>query len=331
MSAIRRVSFEAPVRSLHWSGDSLVDFVGGGQVLHADGSYEHERVFWAFGFDRVVVSPGGRAQILVAELGTKAIVTQKFKVMRELNRSFYCANRYEYPLVVFALPDGREVIAHCPDAYNVLEFEDLDSGERLTARESEAPDVFHSRLSASPDGRHLLSAGWVWHPWGVVELFDVEAALARPESLDGRRPWGSLPVNAEVEAACWLDNDRVAVSATSEEPLGEDEGDELQPGELGVWSISERRWISRCSPAGRVGTMHEVDGRVLALYGHAKLLDPGTGELVIEWPELATGTQDSSIRPPKAEPLPPVVVDSDGKRFAVGHGNDVTIVDLSGI
>lgn len=77
--------------------------------------------------------------------------------------------------------------------------------------------------------------------------------------------------------------------------------------------------------------MLELDGRVLALYGHAKLLDPGTGDLVSEWPELITGTQDSSIRPPGAAPVPAVSADSPGKRFAVAHGNDVTIVDVSRI
>jgi Fe-S oxidoreductase len=30
------------------------------------------------------------------------------------------------------LPDGPEILVHCPDRYNVLEIEDLESGQRLT-------------------------------------------------------------------------------------------------------------------------------------------------------------------------------------------------------
>jgi hypothetical protein len=228
------------VKSLSWSGDSLIDVVGGGQAVHADGAQVDRRVNWAFGFDRAVVSPSGHAQILYVALGTKAAVTTGFQVVRELNRSFYCSESYEYPISVFALPDGREVIAHCPDEYNRLELEELGSGRRLTTRSSKSPDVFHSRLRPSPDGRHLLVAGWVWHPYGVVQLFDLEEAVARPESLDEHAPLADFPIDAEVEAACWLDNDRVVVATTTSEPLGSANTDELGPNEIGVWSLAEQ-------------------------------------------------------------------------------------------
>jgi hypothetical protein len=327
----RRVNFKAEVKSLHWADNSLIDYVGGGQVARPDGTHVARRLNWAFGFDRVAVSPSGRVQILYAELGTKAIVTSGFKVIRELNRSFYCSDSYEYPICVFALPDGREAIGHCPDEYNRVELEDLDTGMRLTARETKAPDVFHSRLRPSPDGRHIVAAGWVWHPYGVAQLFDVEAALIRPESLDEHGPLTDFPLNGEVEAVCWLDDDTIAISTTPEEALGKSDSDELQPSQLGVWSISEQRWLSRCTPRERVGTMHELNGKVLSLFGHPKLIDLVSGQIVSEWPEIDTGRQDSSIRPHDGARLPAVAIDSPGRRFAVAEGKDAVIVDATGL
>jgi hypothetical protein len=74
--------------------------------------------------------------------------------------------------------------------------------------------------------------------------------------------------------------------------------------------------------------MHELGGKVLALFGHPTLLDPFSGDVVREWPGIDTGTQDSRIRPHDGSRVPPVAVDSHGRRFAVASGSDVVIVDI---
>lgn len=102
--------------------------------------------------------------------------------------------------------------------------------------------MLHSRLAVSPDGRSLLSAGWLWHPVGTVEVYDLVAALDHPTVLDQH---GALweQVDAEVEAACWLDSDRLLVSGhPDEEPFDGDDAGLLAPGELGVWSLTRRVW-----------------------------------------------------------------------------------------
>ncbi len=72
------------------------------------------------------------------------------------------------------------------NAYNRLEIEDARTGEPLTAGpEREPDDFFHSRLAVSPSGRYLLSAGWVWHPWGCLVVFDLRQALADPRAPKG--------------------------------------------------------------------------------------------------------------------------------------------------
>lgn len=119
---------------------------------------------------------------------------------------------------------------HCPDAYNVLEIEELATGRRLTTGTRRPVDVFHFRLAVSPNGRHLLSAGWLWHPVGTVEVYDLVAALHDPTVLDQRSAlWRQ--VDASVEAACWLDPDRLlVVGHPDEEPFDGDDASLLAPG-----------------------------------------------------------------------------------------------------
>lgn len=87
-------------------------------------------------------------------------------------------------MAVSRLADGRAVIAHCPDEYCKIEPEEVETGRRLTEREGEPADFFHSRLQFSPGERYLLSVGWVWHPFDMVAVYAVGRALAEPASLD---------------------------------------------------------------------------------------------------------------------------------------------------
>lgn len=331
LTPLRRLSFgPGCVQSLRWDGATLIDDVSGGRTLDLDGVVTDRKVNWAFSFDRAVASPSGRFVALYQELGTKAIVTRERRVVRELDRSFYCADVYEYPICLFALRDGREVVAHCPNDYNRLEIDDLETGERLTVRDShDAADVFHSRLRSAPDGRHLLSAGWVWHPYGVLDSFDVEEAIANPASLDEHRPFTHDAINAEVESACWLNDDLIAIATSAEEPLDEDSPHEIGPDELGVWSISESQWRCRSKqPSPRLGSMVAFHDRILGLFEHPKLIDPFTGELLAEWPEIASGRQEGSIVR-HLDPRPPAFAgDQLHNRFAVADHEDVIVVDL---
>ncbi len=323
---IRSFPVSRPVRSLVWEGDDLVDIAAGWRRWRADGSEEHGRVNYAFPFDRALVSPSGRFQVLYAERGTKGLVLDRGKILREIDRSFYCANAYDYPAALGRLPDGREILVHCPDAYNVLEIEELETGRRLTTGERRAVDVFHSRLAVSPNGRYLLSAGWLWHPVGTVDVYDLVAALDDdPTVLDQH---GALwkQIDAGVEAACWLDSDRLLVSGRpDEEPFDGDDDSLLAPAELGVWSLTRQAWTQRRHIDFRVGTLLGCQGRALGMYGHPKLIDPATATVLVQWPELATGSKDASY---SLQPAPIVAMHPDGTRAAVATTDAIAVIDL---
>lgn len=332
---VERVAFAAAeVKSLAWVGDELVDAAGGWRRFLPDGTVTDPRVFYAFVFDRAVGAPTGTYAVLYTALGTKGLVLKNGELVREINRSYYCADSYEYPIALGRLGDGRDVIAHCPEAYNRIEIEELESGRRLTERDSESADFFHSRLQISPDGRYLLSAGWVWHPWSSVMIFDLEEAIREPRSLDGRGLIEGYEIaNAEVEAAVFLDSDTILVTTSfDDEVLDQEEADatSLNPREAGVWSLRDSAWVTKTGLAEQTGTVMSLGGPFLGFYEHPRLFDPDDGSVVLRWEDLFSGRQTSSIILGEAkQALPPLALDPFRHRFAVAGHDTVTVVQLA--
>ncbi|MBO0838159.1 MAG: hypothetical protein J2P28_21950 [Actinobacteria bacterium] len=316
------------VRSLIWARDRLLDPVGGEASVGLDGSVTPGSVNWTYEFDQALASDDGETTVLYTALGTKGLVVRGRREVREINRSYYHASVYEYPITVGRLHDGTDVLIHCPDGYNRLAIETLADGKRLASATDQAADLFHSRLRLSPDGRRLLTAGWFWHPYGVVAIYDLMHAREDPTALDHGDTSHEPAVHAEVESACWLTSDQVVLSTSpEEEPLRDSDSTALGPGELGVWSISQRQWIARSTSGGHTGTLHAIGRHVLALYEHPRLLDPVTGAVIDAWPGLATGTQTSSILVDDGL-APAVAVDAANGRFAVASNNVVTVIQL---
>jgi hypothetical protein len=314
--------------SLFWDGGDLVDVVGGWRRWDADGAETSGPVSWGYPFDQALVSPSGRFHVIYAERGTKAAVLAEGRIVREVNRSFAHSTDYDYPVALGRLPDEREILVHCPDHYNVLEIDDLESGLRLTAGERRPQDVFHSRLAVSPDGRHLLMAGWLWHPYGVGWVFDLQAALADPSALDGDGIVSLYEaVDAEVAAACWLDEDRVVMAASAEEPLDGESSGALSPGQLGVWSISAGAWQHRANVADPIGTMIARGNQILALHGHPRLIDPLTGAVLDEWPDVTVSAKNESYGVTHL-PTPVAALHPDQHCLAIAQPDHIAVIHL---
>ena len=326
---VRLLRSTTQAQSLAWDGDDLVDAVNGGRRWGADEVERPSAIVHGFPFDRSVTSPSGRYTVVYAERGTEALLLDGHRIVRELNRSDYQADAFDYPVALGALRDGREVLVHCPEHYNVLEIEDARSGERLTRGERHPEDVFHSRLAVSPGGTHLLSAGWVWHPFGIAEVFDLDIALTDSASLDRR---GVLPmaaaVDAEVASACWLDDDRLVV-ATGEEAADDEGSPALGPQRLGVWSLSEGRWLHRSRVAFALGTLIARGDTVVSLYGHPRLIEVATGEVVAEWPAVEVPRRDGSYGVTHV-PTPVAALHPDGTRLAVAQPEGIALITLPG-
>jgi hypothetical protein len=347
VALFRQDSFAATgIRSLCWCGDEVVDWVAGGRAFAPDGTERRASVGYAYRFDAATASRDGRFAVIYERLGTKGLLLKDGKILREIDRSFYHAAAYEYPVALFNEPGGRLLLAHCPASYCRIELEEAETGQPLTASAKRKPaDFFHSRLAASPHGQRLLSAGWVWQPWGIVASFDVARALADPHHLDSRgdrvSPYSGNVCLAEEVSACWLDDDCIVVGASAEPEDPEDvreAGDEarLLPRGLAVYDLTSRRCLRAFQLAEQPGTILPIGQRhVLSLYRHPKLIDLSTAEVLHAWTELPSGAQSSSIMSglkDDAKP-PPMAFDPVSSRFAIADHNRITVIafDLSAL
>jgi hypothetical protein len=315
-------------KSLVWDDGCLVDWVAGGTRFHLDGRVEDPGVRYAYCFDAAAATSTGNFSAVYTKLGTKGLILERGTVLREINRSYYQANLYEYPIALFSLPDGREVIAHCPDEYNQIEIDLLRTGERLTQSNTRKPkDVFHSRLNASADGKHLVSAGWSWHPVDVVEVFDVLKALAEPSHLDGRGVLESIWTECGISAA-FFGNGHVAVGY---EPVTHDDVSNQAPcatPQMQMYDLSSPGAPRACSLDASAGAMMAIDDQYfLSLQVFPKLVDLRAGRVVEAWPHLACGTNTSSIRTSEV-PSPAYAFENSGLRCAIASDSAIHVLEF---
>ena len=327
---IHRIEIPYPVRSLAWAGDTLVDWVGGGAVVHLNGTVQHSSVAYSYRFDAAVASPCGDFAVIYEKLGTVGLVLSKGDVLRQINRSFYHADNYQFPIAVFRSRLGRVLMAHCPDAYNRIEIDDVETGERLTASERREPrDFFHSQLRVSADGRWLLSAGWIWHPWSTVAVFDIDAVLKDPVELD--RQLEIPPRETELLTADFMLDNRVVAASSDETML--DEGEAVPEGTIGVNSLAVFRpgsneLLSHAPIKEPAGTLMAVDDQtVVGFYGHPKLFSLETGEVIKRWRDIDSGHQLCSILSRGAS-MPPIACDTANRRFAVAEEGKISVVNI---
>lgn len=322
-------------RSLLWFDDELIDWVSGGRRITANKRVTQPLYNYAYRFDSAIVSVSKEYVALYERLGTKGLLLRSDgHVVREIDRSYYHASAYEYPIAFLTLPDGRPGLVHCPQSYARLEIEVVESGMRLTQRETVSPDFFHSRLAVSADNQYLLDAGWIWHPFDMIQVYELSRVFAEPASLDGNESSFSSVVRTGVgiNNVAFLTRECI-VFTTDDVYYAPDDVEEyeralLEPGVLAVYDLRERHHRSSVpleEPAGMLMPLGE--DFVIGFYEHPKLIEVATGKVVMRWPEIESGIQNSSIIG-RNTTLPPIALDPQHQRFAVASSEAITVIEL---
>lgn len=314
------------VRSLSWQGDDLIDWVGGGTRFSSNGSITAANVNFAGDFDAAVATNAGDIVVIYKRLGTKAIVLENGQVVREINRSYYHADVYEYPVCLWERKEKPTMIIHCPDDYNQLEIEDAVSGQRFSHSDRRTPpDFFHSRLSTNPSGTYLISAGWVWHPMDVANIYGLPSSSG---TCDLDSPFATIDTANEVSTCAWINDDLVlAANAESDEI---EEGEPFTSGSLGAWSVQSKQCSRLSLPKTTVGLLMPLgEDYVISFYEHPKLIRISDGVVIKEWMHIDSGKQTSSIIH-HIDSLPPIAIDSKGMRFAVACKGYIYVVSFEG-
>jgi len=327
MRAVRRTAFAIQgLRSIGWAGDDLIDWIGGRRI-RPDGSVVAFGVGSGYRFDGSVSL--AEVGVVFETMGTKGRLMRSngriaqpnfvpigFDELREIDRSYYQANVYDYPVSLLTLPDGRDAIVHCPRRYDTLEIELLD-GTPLTSRSAKAEDIFHTRLAASPDGRWLLDVGWVWHPLTIVAVYDVVRALREPEHLSSTGIALDLgdAFDGEVGAATFS-GDRLVVCG----------GDDRQV--LSIVDLPSGQNLVTLPLSERLGTrlMAWDSDHVVALDDQPKLVALADGRIVHRWEEVGPASRPCPSVSSESPKPPYAAVDSRRHRFALADADHVVVI-----
>jgi hypothetical protein len=336
MNLLRTTFPVSGLRSLAWDGDALVDWLAGGRYS-LDGAYESLNVGSSYRFDAAVGL--GSWSVSFEAAGTKGRLLKdngqrqsgnfhplSVDIVREINRSYYHADNYLYPVTLFQLPAGQTALAHCPRGFNILDIEDLD-GNCLTPRPIDgAADIFHSRLEASLDGRWLLSNGWVWHPLKIASVYDVARALAEPAYLSTSGEPLDLDygddLDWEVYGATFA-GDRIVCALTNED---------RKRSRLAIYDLTAQRREALIELTEIAGTrlMALDDDHIMLFDGHPRLVRLSTGAIVERWDDLDGG---GGVHQPSGafeSPQPPwLATDARHSRFALGWPDRIVVISLS--
>lgn len=320
-----RLDYENQIKSLVWRGDDLVDLVSGGILIDtSQGRLTGPSVTFGYKFDSAVLSNDGKYAVLYERFGTKAVVLEGMRHVRELNRSYYHADVYEYPFCFIKLRDDSWGIVHCPEEYNVIEIERIDDGKRITVKNRSDVDFFQSRLEISPDQKWLLSAGWVWHPLDSILLYDLSTRLEDPPLLS--QVWQDELSDIglwEVNNATFLSDSRLLLSGKGDQ-VDEDASDEIA---LVVYDLTQNKMQSRVEIGEPTGKLMAVDSsHAICFFRHPKLIEISTGQVKQRWDDIETDDSDSSISFLNKHSI--MAFDSINKRFAVASGSSIEIVQL---
>ena len=253
-----------------------------------DGKFEGAaHLHYAFGkrFNGSKNVQEGKYRVLYERRGCKGLLLKEGALIREINRSYYHADHYEYPVCLWERSNGQVCVIHCPESYDRLEIEDFETGERLSHHPERDPsDIFHSHLEVSADGRYLLNGAWVWHPWCIQQVYDLEACVADPLLLDGE---GCGPqTDSDIASVCFFGESRLMVISSFEDVDEEEDAFDFPPRHAGIFQLPENRLLWKQGLKTPLELVPINEHFAWSLYGHVGLYDLKAGKLLEHVPDL---------------------------------------------
>jgi hypothetical protein len=312
------------LKTIDWLNGDIVDWVSAGQLYSSNGQQKQiAKYHYAFGFDASITSQNGQYAFIYKRLGTKGILLKDGEIIREINRTHYNAETYEFP-AAFITVDNETYLVHCPIDYCRLDLENVETGEVVSNIPGRNPsDVFHSRLSISPDNKYLMVCGWAWHPVDTVELFEIEECLKNPRLLDKSFLYPNF--GTEINSASFIDNDRILIASTDEEPFDDEVPPLLPQKHLAIWNFIKNEITSPIKVNGEFGNLFAINERqAWDMFKFPKIINIQTGEIESKLEEIDSGLQTSSIIYGDIEKSPQICFNRGTSQIAV-RVNSTTI------
>lgn len=313
------------LQTINWFQDKIVDWANAGTLYETNGQKSQlNKYSFGFNFDCAINSKDGKYVFLYQKLGTKGLLIKDGEILREINRSYYQAHVYEYP-ATFLNHDNKTFLAHCPTSYCQLDFEEVETGEIPTNFKQRKPsDIFHSRLEMSPNGKYLLSKGWVWHPIDVVQVFNIEDCFSNPMLLD-KLDYSFPIVGSELSTASFMDDSKILVGS-SDEVIDDENLTNVPAKSIAIWDLHDNKFSNQWTPSFEFGNLFSID-KTLAwdIYKFPKIINLVTRQIVDKAEDVYSGEQKSSILF-DIKKQPQISFDQERKRLAIKDNDRVVIL-----
>ncbi|AYL97404.1 hypothetical protein [Mucilaginibacter celer] len=310
------------IKTIAWLNESIIDWAKAGN-LYSIGTQSEQlgQYHYVYGFDGSVISKGGEYAFIYQKLGTKGLLLKNGDLLREINRSYYCANAYEYPAAFITL-GGVTYLVHCPIEYCRLDFEDVETGEIITDIPDRDPqDFFHSRLEISPSSKFLMSKGWVWHPLDDVFIFDIEECLKNPLLLDEPKLHHNSPT--EICTASFISDAKVLIGSSDE--VINDEAEHFPPKHVAVWDIVTNEISTPVKVDGEFGNLFAINEELAwDTFEYPKIININTGKVLEKLESVNSGKQRSSIV--NKESLVQLIFNPKTKQIAILNGSNIEVL-----
>lgn len=279
---------------------------------------------WTCHFDRFIVSPDNSYLLVYQNLGTKGLILRPDgSFVREIDRSYYHAGAYEYPAIFWKRTNGKTYIVHCPEKYNKIEIEEVETGNKIVSpkkRKRYPRGEYHSHFKIGSDGGTLLSrCGYLLQGGNFIEIFDLEECFLDPRKLAQSNLMPNFCI--KIKGADFIDEDRVLLGYTFPSKKNTDVY------AISVWNFRTNELFDPVMCGTKLGVhLHVIDeNRAWDLYDYPKIIEIQTGKILDECPEIDSGQQDSPIIH-HLKNLPKVAFERETGRIAIGFEDTLEIL-----
>ncbi len=312
------------LRTICWKDDTIIDWAEGGQQYSLNSAKKQlGKYHFPLSCDSAVSSANGEYVFIYKRLGTKGLLLRNGELVREINRSYYYAHAYEFP-VCFITSGNKTYLVHCPISYKQLDFEDVETGEIITNVKGREPhDKFHSRLEVNPGGTLLMSKGWLWHPLDEINVYDIKQCLKNPFLLDSSQ--FSPDVHAEICTASFI-NDHDIIIGSSDEVLDEENIGQLPPKHISVWNLKTDQLSKPIKVKEDFGNLFAINANYAwDLYDFPKIIDLSTGAVIEENREISSGKQNNSFIGSSSN-FPSIIFNRQTKQIAIKGDEKIKVL-----
>ncbi|BAU52252.1 hypothetical protein [Mucilaginibacter gotjawali] len=312
-----------------WLDTAVVDWASAGQLYSLDGKEKQlGKYHYGYNFDSSIVSSDGQYAFIYKKLETKGLLLKNGELLREINRSYYYADVYEYP-AAFVTVNYKTYLVHCPLEYSRLDFEDVETGELITDIPGRKPSyVFHSRLEINAPNTFLMSKGWCWHPTDVVQVFNIDACINNPLLLD--KSILSPNIDVEVCTASFINDSKIMIG-TSDEAY-DDENLNLPLKHVGIWDIGLNEVTNFVKIKGEFGNLYPINDKFSwDTFKFPKIINLDNGEIVDKDESIYSGEQNSSMIGHDSLKYPQIVFNKQTKQLAIKGDGKIEILTPSNV